>query len=69
MKICEFIQPEIDLILAEANFTDDERELFLKRTKDIPFERCAEEMNVSTATTYRVIKRVKAKIERIMRDC
>ena len=65
MKICELVKPEIDYLLAESNFTEDEQKLFLMRTKDKPLEECAEEMNVSISTIKRMNKRIKNKIGRI----
>ena len=64
MKICDFVQPEIDYFLAKCNFTSEEQELFLLRTKDIPLEQCAENMAISNSTVYRINKRVKNKINK-----
>ena len=38
MKICEFTRPEIRYLLAENNFTEDERTLFDMRCVDVPLE-------------------------------
>lgn len=65
MKICDFTMPEIRYLLAECNFTKDEQELFLMRTKDVSLEDCAEKMNVSVATVDRLSKKVRNKIERV----
>lgn len=65
MKICDFTMPEIRYLLAECNFTKDEQELFLMRTKDVSLEDCAEKMNISVATVDRLSKKVKNKIERV----
>lgn len=62
MKICDYTMPELRYFLAECNFTEDEEVLFLLRTKDYPLEKCAEEMNVSTATVDRIHKRIKIKM-------
>lgn len=67
MKICEFVKPEIDYFLAECNFTEDEEKLFLLRTKDIPLEECAEQMEVSVSTVYRINKSMKTKIDKVIK--
>ena len=68
MKICEFTMPEIRFILAVGNFTEDENILFLLRCDDVPLEECAEEMNVSVSTVYRINKAVKIKIEKVIKE-
>ena len=65
MKIREFTKPEIRYLLAECNFTSDERTLFDMRCVDIPLEECAEIMNVSVSTVNRLNKRIKQKIDKI----
>lgn len=68
MKICDFTMPEIRYLLAECNFTKEEEALFLMRSKDVPLEMCAENMNVSIKTVERLHKRVKDKIGRITNE-
>lgn len=68
MKICDFTMPEVRFFLAECNFTKEEENLFLLRTKDTPLERCAESMNVSTKTIDRLHKKVKDKIGRTINE-
>lgn len=65
MKICEFTKPEIRYLLAESNFTEDERILFDMRCVDVPLEECAERMNVSVSTVKRLNKRIKTKIDKL----
>lgn len=65
MKICEFTMPEIRYLLAECNFTEDERTLFDMRCVDVPLEECAERMNVSISTVNRLNKRIKQKVGKI----
>ena len=65
MKIREFTKPEIRYLLAECNFTSDERTLFDMRCADVPLEECAERMNVSVSTVNRLNKRIKQKIDKI----
>jgi DNA-directed RNA polymerase specialized sigma24 family protein len=65
LKICEFTMPEIRYLLAECNFTEDERTLFDMRCVDVPLEECAERMNVSISTVNRLNKRIKQKVGKI----
>ena len=65
MKIREFTKPEIRYLLAECNFTSDERALFDMRCEDVPLEKCAELMNVSVSTVKRLNKRIKTKIDKL----
>ena len=57
--------PEIRYLLAECNFTEDERTLFDMRCVDVPLEECAERMNVSISTVNRLNKRIKQKVGKI----
>lgn len=68
MKICDFTMPEVRYLLAECNFTKEEETLFLMRSKDIPLEMCAENMNISIKTVDRLHKKVKDKIGRIINE-
>lgn len=66
MKICDFVNSELERIRSEANFTKDERFLFELRAEDIPLEQCAEIMNLSVSTVYRIHKKVKIKVEKLL---
>ena len=65
IKIYDFTKKEIDLFLAECNFTDQEEELFLLRSKYKTLEQSAEIMNISSKTAYRINKKVKEKIIKV----
>lgn len=66
MKVCSFTKPEIEYCIRECNFTDSEMQLFNLRCKDVPLERCAEEMSISVSTVYRINKSMKKKIMRVI---
>lgn len=66
IRIYDFTQPEIDHLIAMCNFNEAERTFFDLRNKYYTLERVAEDMNISTATAYRLNKRVKAKILKVM---
>lgn len=65
MKVCDFTKKEIEYCINECNFTESEEELFCMRCKDIPLERCAEEMNISVSTVKRLSRRMKNKIFKV----
>ena len=66
LKICDFVNSELEHIRSEANFTNEEMILFNMRAKDIPLEECAERMNLSVSTIYRLHKKVKIKVEKLL---
>lgn len=65
MKICDFVKPELDLFLAECNFTKDEEQVFNALAKGNTTENVAEICNMSISTTKRIKSRIWAKIDRI----
>ena len=67
MKICEFVNSEINYIISESNFTKEQLILFNLRIKNIPLEECAEKMNVSVSTVYRINKSMKTKIDKVIK--
>lgn len=66
MRIPDFIKPEIDYIKDNANMTEREEMLFYLRNKEIPLEECAERMNCSVSTVYRINKSMKKKIMKVI---
>lgn len=66
MKIPDFIQSEIDYIKTNANMTPREEQLFTLRNKENSLEECAERMNCSISTVYRINKSMKKKIMRVI---
>lgn len=66
LKIPDFTKPEIDYIKSNANFTIQERELFDLRNSEYSLEECAEKMNVSVSTIYRISKKMKKKILKLI---
>lgn len=65
MKICGLTKREIEYCIEECNFTEPEETLFLMRCKDVPLDRCAEELNVSLSTIKRWNRKIKDKILRV----
>ncbi len=66
MKIPDFVKSEIDYIKENANFTEREENLFYMRNKELSLEECAERMNCSISTVYRVNKSMKKKIKKVL---
>ena len=66
LKIPDFTKLEIEYIKENANFTEQEEELFELRNKENSLEFCAELMNVSISTIKRINKKMKSKIIRIL---
>lgn len=66
LKICDFTNPELDCIREQSNFTNEELALFNMRADNIPLEECAERMNLSVSTIYRLHKKVKIKVEKLL---
>lgn len=62
----DFTRFEMENIIENANFSDDEEKLFRMRCKHVTLYQIAEELNVSYKTAYRINKRVKNKIIRIL---
>lgn len=66
LKIPDFTKPEIDRIKERANFTEEQEKLFNLRNKSLSFEKCAELMNVSVSTVYRISYKMKDKIKKLI---
>jgi len=68
IRVCDFTKLELQTLLNNANFTEDEERLFLLRSKDFTLERIAEEMNISTRTAVRLNRKIKTKIDRVCEE-
>lgn len=66
LRIPDFTKREIEYLLENCNFTSQERQLFLLRNEEKSLEQCAEIMNVSDSTVYRISRRMKDKIIRVL---
>ena len=58
MRIPDFVKSEIDYIKDNANMTPRETQLFELRNKENSLEECAEYMNCSISTVYRMKKKI-----------
>lgn len=66
IKIPDFTNPEINKIKDLANFTVREEQLFNLRANEISHEECAEILNVSPATEYRINRTMLRKIIKVI---
>lgn len=66
LKIPDFTKRDIDYLLENCNFTKQEEQLFLLRNEEYSLESCAEIMNVSVSTVYRISKKMKKKILKVI---
>lgn len=66
MKICDFVNSELEHIRLEANFTNEEMILFNMRANNIPLEECAERMNLSVSAIKQKSQKINSKIKRVL---
>ncbi len=65
MKFEDFIQPEIDEIVAKANFTEEEKEIFLLLCKGKTVVSISGKLTMSERTAYRIIEKIKKKVRKV----
>lgn len=66
LKVPDFTSSEIEYLISNCNFTSQEKQLFMLRNDEHSLEECAELMNVSVSTIYRINKKMKKKIIRVI---
>lgn len=64
MKFSELTKPELDKITENANFTEEEQEIFKLLVVDKSLEEIAQRLLLSKATISRRVKNIKSKVER-----
>lgn len=64
MKLSELTKPELDRILENANFTEEEQEIFKLLMAGRSLEEIAQRLLLSKATISRRVKSIKNKAER-----
>lgn len=64
--IPDFTKAEINYMLENCNFTKDERTLFMLRNDQHTLEKCAELMNVSVSTIYRLNRKLNRKLAKVI---
>lgn len=66
--IPDFVQEEIDYIIAKANFTSDEKTLFILRNNQHSIQECAEIMDYSISTINRRMKGIYRKMNKVIEN-
>ena len=64
MKFSELTKPELEKITENANFTEEEQEIFKLLVADKSLEEIAQRLLLSKATISRRVKNIKGKAER-----
>lgn len=64
MKFSELTKPELDEIIENANFTDEELRIFKLLVGNMSLEQISQRLILSKATVSRRVKDIKIKIER-----
>nr|DAQ56162.1 MAG TPA: hypothetical protein [Caudoviricetes sp.] len=65
MKFSKLTKPELDNIISNANFTDDEKTVFLFLSKGKTIKEIAQKMSVCSRTVNRIIVRVNEKVHKL----
>ena len=66
MIISEFTKPELDMFRDNCNFVGRELDLFEMRSRDIPLEVIAEELNLTADGVKKTSQKVNRKIKTII---
>ena len=66
MKICDFVESELDNFRNKSNFTDEELEFFNLRAKDKSLVQISQIMNISEAKASVLSKKIKKKIMKVV---
>ena len=66
MKICDFVESELEYFRKACNFTEEELEFFNLRAKDKSLVQISQVMNISESKTNVLSRKVKAKIIKVV---
>lgn len=64
MKISDFIKPELEYLREQCNFVGIETEVFELRSKGVPLELIAEEVNLTIDGVKKISRKINKKIAR-----
>lgn len=65
MLIRDYTKPELDKFIENCNFTDNEMQYFLLKSKDKSIVQISFEMHISEQQVSNLARRVKSKMNRI----
>lgn len=66
MIIADFTKPELDYFRENCNFVNDEIQVFEMRSKGHTMEEIAEALNISIDKAYKISRKVKKKILKVI---
>lgn len=66
MIISSFTKPELDMFRENCNFVGYERNIFDLRSRGIPIEEIAEQLNMSVEGIKRISRKVNRKIVKVL---
>lgn len=66
MIISDFTKSELEYLKEQCNFVNLEIDLFDKRSKGIPLEQIAEELNISYDYARQISRKVNKKIKKVL---
>ena len=65
MKFSDFTKPELERIIENANFTEEEVRIFKLLSRNFTQKEIAHRLSMSVRTLERRVKSIKSKIERV----
>lgn len=68
MKFSELTKPELERIIENANFTEEEERIFKLLSRNFSQKEIAHRLSMSTRTLERRVKNIKNKIERVVNE-
>jgi DNA-binding NarL/FixJ family response regulator len=68
MKFSELTKPELEKILENANFTEEEVRIFKLLSRNFTQKEIAHRLSMSTRTLERRVRNIKNKIERVVNE-
>ena len=66
MMVSDFTVPELEHFRKQCNFVGNEVQVFELRSRGIPLERIAEELNMSYEGIKKISRKVNRKINRVL---
>lgn len=65
MKFSDFTKPELEKIILNANFTDDEERIFNLLSRGFSVLEVSQKSGMSESSVYRRIRIIKVKVEKV----
>jgi len=65
MLLRDYTKPELDFLISMCNFTENELQYFMLKSKDKSIVQISFEMNISEQQVSKLARRVKNKINRV----